>query len=395
MLNLYFRFIRFSLGLCDGREFLQGDALVGFDWQRFFAFAQKQTLVGIAMDGIQRLPKEKAPDTALLMKWFAASRAIARQNVVLNEATVMVYRTITDAGYRCCILKGQGNALMYPNSSARMPGDVDVWVNASREDIRRLAAIMANDGGMVVEESYNHVELMMNGIAVELHHTPAVMCNAVYNSRLQRWLKLNVKRACNNIVALPDEVGGVAVPPAEFNAVYQLYHLYHHYFYEGIGLRQVIDYFFVLLNVRGLADGVHGVSENDAHKVKPRSLSGESGATEYLIDDVVHRLRLLGLMQFAGAMMYVLHEVLGLRDDCMIVPMDAKRGKMLLDDILHGGNFGHYGNSRRFGDGAIGHNVQRLWRDACLLRYYPAEALSEPLFRLWHWLWRRFVALHP
>ena len=95
-------------------------------------------------------------------------------------------------------------------------------------------------------------------------------------------------------------------------------------------------------------------------------------------------LKWLGLWKFAGAVMYVLHNVMGLPEDMMIAPMDRKRGRMLLDDILNGGNFGHYDKHH-----AVGHNLLRLYRDARLLRFYTSEALSEPVFRAWHWWWRK------
>ena len=56
---------------------------------------------------------------------------------------------------------------------------------------------------------------------------------------------------------------------------------------------------------------------------------------------------------------------------------------MLLNDILSGGNLGHYDKHH-----VLEHNLLCLYRDARLLRYYPAEALSEPMFRTWHYLWR-------
>ena len=278
------------------------------------------------------------------------------------------------AGYPCCILKGQGNAVLYPNPSARTPGDVDVWVDASREEIRSLAHMLAKgNNGHVDDESLNHIGLTVNGVTVELHSTPGFMANFVYNRRLQTWLRQNVGAQCSNMVTLPDGAGEVAVPTCAFNAVYQLYHLYHHYFYEGVGLRQVVDYHFVLVK------------------------NEERGETNAMA--LERELKHLGLWTFAGAMMYVLHRVLGLSEDRMIAPMDSKRGRMLLDDILHGGNFGHYDQRHAWGrdsfdgkgfkHGALGHNLLRLYRDARLLRFYPAEALSEPVFRLWHWWWRR------
>lgn len=374
MTDIFFRFVQFALGTYEGKEFLDGSALRGFNWSAFCEFAKKQTLMGVVFDGVQRLKKDVAPPLPLLMSWFGVSQKIGQRNNVLNEATVAIYRKVVAAGYPCCILKGQGNAVLYPNPSARTPGDVDVWVDASREEIRSLAHMLAKgNNGHVDDESLNHIGLTVNGVTVELHSTPGFMASFVYNRRLQTWLRQNVGAQCRNMVALPDGAGEVAVPTGAFNAVYQLYHLYHHYFYEGVGLRQVVDYYFVLV-------------KNEERRVK------NSIALE-------RELKHLGLWTFAGAMMYVLHRVMGLSEDKMIAPMDSKRGRMLLDDILHGGNFGHYDQRHAwgrdgFGDkgfkhGALGHNLLRLHRDARLLRFYPAEALSEPVFRLWHWWWRR------
>lgn len=370
MTDLYFRFIQFSLGLYEGKEFLDGAALKGFDWNAFYEFAKEQTLIGVVFEGVQKLPKETAPHLQLLMSWFAFSRKIQQRNEVLDRATVALYNKVRNAGYPCCILKGQGNAVMYPNPSARTPGDVDIWVNAGREEIRALAhSLVKNTNGQVDDESINHIGLTINGVTVELHSTPGFMANFVYNRRLQKWLKRNVDIQCGNMVELVH--GAVAVPTPSFNCVYQLYHLYHHYFYEGVGLRQVVDYFFVVRKWNEDCD-------------KLSSLQRE--------------LKLLGLWRFAGAVMFVLHQVMGLPEVMMIAPMDAKRGRMLLDDILNGGNFGRYDkrhawgrdsyNHKGFKHGALGHNLLRLCRDMRLLRFYPAEALSEPVFRVWHWCWR-------
>ena len=356
MTDLYYRFIQFSLGLYKGTEFLDGTELKGFDWGAFYEFAKEQTLIWVVFEGVQKLPKETAPHLQLLMSWFAFSRKILQRNEVLDRATVALYNKVRDAGYPCCILKGQGNAVMYPNPSARTPGDVDIWVNAGRVEIRALAhSLVKNTNGQVEDESFNHIGLTINGVTVELHSTPGFMANFVFNRRLQKWLRRNGDAQCGNMVELVH--GDGAVPTPSFNCVYQLYHLYHHYFYEGVGLRQVVDYFFV-------------VRKWNVDCEKLSSLQRE--------------LKLLGLWRFAEAVMFVLHQVMGLPEEMMFAPMDAKRGRMLLDDILNGGNFGHY--DKRMD---LGHNLNRLCRDFRLLRFYPAEALSEPVFRVWHWCWRK------
>ena len=369
--DIYFRFIQFSLGIYEGKEFLDGSALKDFDWSAFYGFAKKQTLVGVVFDGIRKLPKGYAPSFHLLMQWVAVSQKIKQSNNVLNEATVAIYNMVKAAGFHCCILKGQGNAVMYPDPTARIPGDVDVWVDASREEIRALASSLAQKtNGNVDDEGLNHIGLTMNGITVELHFTPGFMANFVYNRRLQRWLKQNVGLQCSNMVELPNGAGIAAIPTHSFNIVYQLYHLYHHYFYEGVGLRQVLDYYFVLVK-------------------------SETGRDSSVLE---RELKHLGMWKFAGAMMFVLNHVMGLEESKMIAPVDRGRGQMLLDDILNGGNFGHYDERHAWGrdsydgkgfkHGALGHNLLRLYRDLRLLKFYPAEALSEPVFRVWHYFWR-------
>lgn len=394
--KIYYKFIQFALGTYEGKEFLDGSALNGFDWQRFYAFAKKQTLVGIIMEGISRLPKAVAPKQGLLMNWFMMSQNIRRQNMMLNAATAEIYNKVKAAGYDCCILKGQANAAMYANPAARTPGDVDMWVNASREEIRQLAQTLTKENGRIDEESYNHIALTTNDISVELHYTPGFMANFTYNRRLQQWFRESIDAQCRNMIALPDEAGEVAAPTADFNAVYQLYHLYHHYFYEGVGLRQVVDYYYVMWNVEcGMWSEECGVKnsslDNSSSQAKPRT-------TQHSTFNIQNSLTRLGLWHFAGAMMYVLHEVLGLPEEKMIAPMDKKRGEMLLNDILCGGNFGHHDERHAWGrdtydgngfkHGALGHNLLRLHRDLRLLKYYPSEALSEPIFRLWHYYWR-------
>jgi len=115
----------------------------------------------------------------------------------------------------------------------------------------------------------------------------------------------------------------------------------------------------------------------------------DSSASTALV--VVQReLKYLGLWKVAGAVMYVLKEVLGLAEDKMIVPMDEKRGRLLLAEILDGGNFGrHFTKYAGFTHQSMGKKYfLKIWRNMHFVRFYPAEALSEPIFRTWHFFWR-------
>ena len=351
---------------CLGKKENMCRAIAGMNWQELYSFASKQALLGLCFEGIERLgeeyPKELKRNPIgreLLMTWMGKAQQISRQNMKVNTVASKLYSMLREDGLRCCILKGQGNALMYPNAYSRNPGDIDVWVNASREEITEYVKCHFK---LEDDIRFHHLETTMDGVPVELHFFPCSMNNPLYHARLQKWFKRNADLQCSNVVSLPDGIGEIAIPTMAFNVIYQLTHLYHHFFDEGIGMRQIIDYYYVVNNDELLA----------------------------IRDTLPRELKHLGLWNFARAVMFVLHEVLGLPEEKMIAPMDEKRGKLLLAEILNGGNFGQY--FTKYGhftqQGMAKKYFLKIWRNMHFVRYYPAEALSEPIFRTWHFFWR-------
>ena len=368
-LSLYFDFLKY----CLGNKVDMSSIVVKMNWQQLFAFVQKQTIIGICLDGIERLGREYPDEIKknpikvdLLQAWICKGLQIRKQNIRVNAVATSLYSQLRKDGLRCCVLKGQGNALMYPNPYERTSGDIDIWVNASRQQIIDYAK-----KNFVVNKDirYQHIETTLDNVPVELHFVASMMNNPIYNYRLQKWLKQNIDLQCSNIVQLPDGLGEIAVPTATFNVIYQLCHLHQHFFDEGIGMRQMIDYYYVLMSP----------SLNDTN-----------------ITVLQRDLKRLGLWHFAGAVMYALYEVLGLTEWKMIAPMDAKRGKLLLSEILDGGNFGKH--ATKYGhftqQGTAKKYFLKIWRNMHFVRYYPAEALCEPIFRTWHFFWRLSTKNH-
>lgn len=354
------------LNYCLGKKVDMSMVVAKIDWRQLYTFASRQALLGFCFDGIERLTKEFSEELKqnpmgrdLLMTWMGASQQIHRQNMKVNAVAAKLYSKFREDGLRCCILKGQGNALMYPNAYSRNPGDIDVWVNASREQITEYAQKHFEIGDDI---RFHHLETSVDGVPVELHFFPCSMNNPLYHARLQKWFRRNTDLQCSHIVGLPDGAGDIAIPTTAFNVVYQLTHLYHHFFDEGIGMRQIIDYYYVVNNDELLA----------------------------IKDTLQKELKHLGLWKFARAVMYVLHEALGLSGEKMIAPMDEKRGKLLLAEILNGGNFGkHFTKYGHFTQQGMGKKYfLKIWRNMHFVRFYPAEALSEPIFRTWHFFWR-------
>ena len=389
-MKLIFEFLRY----CLGNEVDMSGVVAGMNWQRLYGFASKQALLGLCFDGIERLGKEYPEelkqnpiDRNLLMTWMGAAQQIRRQNVKVNVVASKLYSMLRKDGLRCCILKGQGNALMYPNPYSRNPGDVDVWIDASRERIMEYAQKKFE---LEDDIRLQHIETSLDGVPVELHFFPCSMNNLFYHARLQKWFKRNADLQCSNVWELPDDAGEIAIPTAAFNVIYQLTHLYHHFFDEGIGMRQIVDYYFVVISDELLVMSDELLVMSDELLVISDELLVISDEL-LVIRDTLHReLKYLGLWKFAGAVMYVLHEVLGLPEEKMICPMDEKRGKLLLSEILNGGNFGrHFTKYGHFTQqGMAKKYFLKIWRNMHFVRYYPAEALSEPVFRTWHFFWR-------
>ena len=238
------------LKYCLGAKSDVNKVIAGIDWQMLYSFAFKQALLGLCFDGIERLGKEYPEELKLnpigrelLMTWMGKAQQIRRQNIKVNTVASKLFSMLREDGLRCCILKGQGNALMYPNPYSRTPGDIDVWVNASRENITEYAKTHFEIGDDI---RFHHLETSFDGVPVELHFFPGIMNNPIYNARLQKWFKRNADLQCSNVVSLPDGIGEIAIPTTAFNVIYQLTHLYHHFFDEGIGMRQIIDYYYVV-----------------------------------------------------------------------------------------------------------------------------------------------------
>ena len=439
------------LKYCLGAKSDVNKVIAGIDWQMLYSFASKQAILGLCFNGIERLGREYSDELKqnpierdLLMTWMGKAQQIRRQNMKVNTVASKLFSMLREDGMRCCVLKGQGNALMYPNPYSRTPGDIDVWVNASREQITEYAKKHFEIGDDI---RYHHLETSLDGVPVELHFFPCTMNNPIYHARLQKWFRRNADQQCSHIVGLPDGAGDIAIPTTAFNVVYQLTHLYHHFFDEGIGMRQIIDYYHVVCdfykvyqNSSKITPSLFTIKEGSTSHPDPLTLRGEGGnrptrcseplrskdggaskpspdcagwdrrdaigdiasdasvSSAFTTDssastalDVVQReLKYLGLWKFAGAVMYVLHEALGLSEEKMIAPMDEKRGRLLLAEILEGGNFGRhftkYGHFTK--QGMAKKYFLKIWRNMHFVRYYPAEALSEPIFRTWHFFWR-------
>ena len=349
--NKFFQLVRYAIGSSD-----QTPQIEVADWEAMYDIARKQSVIGVAFESVQRMGQHATIPRQLKMNWFYKVNQIKTRNMLLNQRSAELVAMFRQDGFDCCVLKGQGNAMMYPDSYARSSGDIDLQVKGGRD----LVVQYVKKRFPHTKTAYQHVDYpVFKKVSVEVHYLPVYLNNPLYNRRLKKWFDDHGDDIYGHEVELPDDAGRITVPSLRFNIVFQLAHMMHHLLDEGIGLRHMIDYYFLL------------------RKVYEERIP---------LDDMPHELNRLGLGKFAGAVMFMMHDVLGLEENCLIVPVDKGRGKTLLKEILNGGNFGKHSGLTEHS--LVSKNFLKYWRDLHFIREYPAEALCEPVFRTWHFFWR-------
>ena len=458
--RLFFEFLQVAMGV---RERLSTVPSV-HEWQVLFEFCKRQSLLGVGFAAVEKLHEVGVECPAdIRLQWYGYALKIERMNEKLNMQCGEITKRYEHDGLRCCILKGQGNLLYYPEilRMRRTPGDIDLWcitppsglsmpnaslrdytnyhgINAVMEYVRmqfRQQGIDANP-----KACYHHIDApSMDGTKVEVHYRPAFLRSPLRNWRMQRWFEHHADECMNNKTHL-----GFSMMTSSVNVVYHMCHLYTHIFEGGIGLRQLMDYYFALR-----------VWHNDVMECKDLQTQGmwsEGLGTPVMSkEEVMKVIRSFGMGKFAGAVMFVINEVFGggnenekgqrrtrrETDGCpqadfvgesessefkqnlnggpqaddgeerelkrinrelkennfapwMICERNEKEGKKLLDEIMKGGNFGQYDtrDAALKKGGMMMHGVWKLKRVMRLVRSYPEEALWEPVFRVWHLGWR-------
>ena len=410
--KIFFDFLRFCIG--SAKEI--PSTLKEADWEELYAIDQKQCLVGVLFDGIKKLPAEHVGmEKELLLQWMAESQMLEKANVRLNDAAIQVSEWFRKKGFRTCILKGQGNALMYPNPYSRTPGDIDIWVEGGdKRVISFVRSISPHE-----KACYHHIDFpSYKGVEVEVHYRPSFLLCFWHNRKLQKYYERVKDEQFSHRVMLGEQ-GEIAIPTVEFNLIFQLTHIYAHLMNEGIGLRQLLDYYYVICDFykvyQNFSNPSVSLSKGSSTFSPSPSSSGSGDVTALLgarnryalrladhqrstpdcagwdrLGMVQEELKELGLWKFAGGIMYIMQEVFGMPASRLIVPPNEKYGKFVLNEVLETGNFGKHDARNRFGRSQLGHNLQRVYRDMRLVKYFPAEALCEPLFRIWHFFWRMY-----
>lgn len=389
------------------------------EWKQLYEMAKKQSLVGVCFAGVQKLQLQKqCPDEMLYLTWMGMAAKIQQRNEVVNRQCVEVQNMLAEKGFRSCIFKGQAVASLYHSlpsqpsslSALRQSGDIDIWIEGGKKRVIDLVQEIAPT--KEIRETHAHLDVFPD-TEVEAHYRPGLIRNFVKNAKLQKFFQEEAEACFSNMINISNPSVGelcrttnssnhsepltIVAPTTQFNLVHQLTHIYHHLFTEGVGLRQVMDYYMVLRTV----------SSFDSATSTSLSTSQEPSFKFQVGSRVQEVIKSLGLERFASALMWVIAHVFEgnnhlkpAEGDETLKPSETaswmlwtpneKDGRFLLGEIIQSGNFGKYDERHDFRNMNV---VQSLFRitgkNLSYLRFAPFDWFWSPLWRGYHYCSRK------
>lgn len=331
------------------------------EWDKIYKIAEKQSLVGICFAGLQNLGANgddgfnKIGMTEMqYLNWMGVAAQIQRKNELVNQQCLELQAKLKADGFRSCILKGQGVGALYGDlSMVRQSGDIDVWIDAPRESVIDYG--MRTAPTKEFDQKHIHYSFFSD-TPVEAHWIPVKRYSPLWDRTLKKYFDNEKERQFSNVVR------GLCLPTADFQLVHQMLHVFGHYAYEGVGMRQIMDLFFA-----------------------------QKACTEG-IEKVLLLFKKLGLMKFVAATQWVLKEVFLMSGEQLLCEPDSKEGQKLLDEILIGGNFGKYDKRNHKKGETFTQRFFRRWgRKFRMFRFDPLGTLLMPFSRIKLELWMRKV----
>lgn len=364
-----------------GKSVRLSHSLSDDEWQEMFELAQKQALLGIAFEGVKKLPQEYWPKGGMVLKWTMATEAIKHRNRQTTDVCLRLTEIMSKEGFDICILKGQANHVYYDRlidgvslGMLRVCGDVDAWIWPKEKILHPVKCIIDYCQRKIILLSLCHLHAEVKpigGVPVEIHFRPSFL-NAPWRNRCFQKL-FQIARFENVEI---DKCGIVKKLRVDYDLIFQMNHIYRHLLDEGVGMRQVLD-FYVLLKE-------YNKEQNEQTELMNRS-------------EIMLHIRTCGMRCFASALMFVLQDMFDMSNDELLCAASEKHGTFLLDEMMAAGNFGHYDERMKTLEvrkGKLSYQLQkaqrRFKRNLRFLTSYPEEVICEPFARVYHFAWRKF-----
>lgn len=303
------------------------------DYSEVMRLAEEQSVVGLVVAGLEHVIDVRVPKEDVL-HFVGRTLQLEQRNIAMNAYVATLIDNLRSNGINAVLVKGQGVAQCFERPLWRASGDVDLLLDTDNyERAKQLLLPLAEN---VEDEfkSFKHIGMTLpGGFVVELHGT----LHSRLSNRVDKVID-NVQKDVffgGSVRAWQDGDSLIVLPAPDNDIFFVFTHILHHFFLEGVGLRQICDWCRLLWTFR----------------------------KEIHVNQVEHWLREAGLMNEWMSFAAMAVEWLGMPVEAMPFYDSQYRdkGEKILEFVLETGNFGH--NRRIVSSGSlVGDKTNSLWR---------------------------------
>ena len=317
------------------------------DYSAIMRLAEGQSVVGLVTAGLEHVEDVKVPKEVLL-QFIGSTLQIEQQNKAMNNYVAKLIELLRKEDIYAILVKGQGIAQCYERPLWRSSGDVDLLLSDTNYDkAKKVLTPLA----VSVESEYKafkHLGMTMpEEFEVEVHGT--------LHSRLSKRVDRVIDEAQRdvffsaNVRSWTNGNTAVFLPSPDNDIIFVFTHILHHFFIEGVGLRQICDWCRLLWTYRESLN--HGLLES--------------------------RIREAGLISEWKAIAALAVDWLGMPVEAMpFYSTDKKwsrKAERIIAFVLVCGNFGH---NRQASVGKVSSAWNKMKDFARHLRVFPMDSVK-------------------
>lgn len=323
------------------------------DYSKVLQLADEQSVPGIVSAGIEHITDVKLPQN-IALQFAGESLQLEKRNKEINVFIPWLTSMLHNAGIKALLVKGQGVARCYERPLWRAPGDVDLLL--SEKGYEKAKSILCPIAEKIEKENIanQHLGVNIKGFEVELHGKMPFMLSKRIDKEIESVIVQSLY-SDEEIWRLDD--ADVLLPNVDNHVILVFTHFLHHFFIEGVGLRQVCDWCRLLWKYKDLLD----------------------------LELLSSRLKKMKLMTEWKAFAALAVLYLGMPVDAMPFYKKEKYEKkalLVLNRIMKCGNMGHNNDlSYRVRYKGVTYNIVSLWRRLKeFVSFVPIFPLDAPKF---------------
>lgn len=228
----------------------------GVDWAVVYRLAEEHSVVGLVAAGIDNLNANDNHNFKIPQEWalqfIGQTLQIEQRNKAMNAFVAELIELLHKNDIYALLVKGQGIAQCYEKPQWRSCGDVDLLLSDTNyAKAKKVLVPLASE----VETEFTHFKhlgMTIDGWVVELHGTlhsrlsgrvdkmvDEVQGEVFYGGKVRSWQNGRTQ---------------VFLPAPDEDIIFVFSHILHHFFFEGIGLRQICDWCRLLWTYRNAID---------------------------------------------------------------------------------------------------------------------------------------------